>query len=381
MGSGKNEYYLCYSYEEEARVLDLEGAGEGAPSYIVGVLRAVERRLGSRGLTVYLTWKLDVLPSYGDRVVAVVMGDEWARYPHYASDVLATFKVYGTRPTAEVRPWAQPVGVSAMLALKYARSHAYGLPGRVRRAAAYAARRTGRRDALPPVLPIPLGYGNQLDLPVKPLNERGVDAFFAGSVAHRKRVGWDPRGWVVSPKTLARERMLSSLAALREAHPGCVVRVNTTTAFTLNDLHYGTGDHTCILSAEEYSAALMDTLLCLAPRGTSPETFRYYEGLRYGCVVVAEPQPARWFYDGAPVVEITDWGRLPEIAWDLLNDRERMAHLHREALRWWTERCSEDAVGVYIADHIERRLLVRAGSVSVGRGIGDDPRGEVVQET
>lgn len=356
---GENAYFVCYSYEDAPRVLDLDAAGERAPGYIVEVLRAAERRLGPRGLRVYVTWKLDVLPTYGDGVVAVVMGDEWARIPAYASDVLATFKVYGTRPTLGVRLGNRSPRISAMLTLKYARSVACGLPGVLRRAAAHAAHLAGRREALPPVFPIPLGYGNQLDLPVKPLDERGTDLFFAGSIAHRQRAAWDPRGWMVSPKTLARERMLAGLADFRTAHPDRTVRVNTTTAFTLNDLHYGTGDHTCILSAEAYSEALMDTRLCLAPRGTSPETFRYFEGLRCGCVVIAEPQPARWFYDGAPTVEITDWRRLPEVASELLGDPDRMSALHDAALRWWAERCSEEAVGAYVADGVDEQLRAR----------------------
>ena len=357
---GSNAYYVCYSYEEDPRVLDLSDVGEAVPGYIAAVLQAAERRLGPRGLRVYVTWKLDTLPAYGDGVVAIVMGDEWARYPTYASDVLVTFKAYGTRPSCDVRLGKRSLQLNAMLALKYARSRTYGVPGALRRAAARAAHHAGRRGPLPPVLPIPLGYGNQLDLHVKPLVERSTDLFFAGSIAHRQHARWDPRGWVVSPKTLAREEMLGALANFHTAYPGHTVQVNTTTAFTLNDLHYGTGDHTRILSAEVYSDALMDTRLCLTPQGTSPETFRYYEGLRYGCVVVAEPQPARWFYDDAPVVEITDWERLPEVAAELLGDPERMNALHHAALRWWADRCSEEAVGTYVADGIEQQFRTRS---------------------
>jgi hypothetical protein len=59
------------------------------------------------GLSVYLTWSVDELPSYGHDVVAVVTGDETCRIPRYFDRVRAVYKTYGTRPTLGSRPFAR----------------------------------------------------------------------------------------------------------------------------------------------------------------------------------------------------------------------------------------------------------------------------------
>lgn len=367
-----NRYHICLSYEDEPRTWDLWDDGErNAPAYFREVLRVMEHLVGRRGLTIYLTWKLDELPSYGEDVVAVVMGDEWARYPDYASDVLVTFKVYGTRPSLGGNILTPPWPLKPLLALKYLRACAHCIPGTARRSVAAVGRFVEGRAALPPVYPVPLGYGNQQALPIRPMEHRKTDLFFAGSVAHGNYPAWSAQHWLRNPKTIARETMLRSLEQIEAKHPEWNLCVNTTSSFTLNDLHYGTGEHEAILSRNAYSQVLMDTHLCLAPRGTSAETYRYFEGLRYGCVVLAEPQPKRWFYNGAPVVEIRDWRRLREVAESLLSDPDRIQRLHREALAWWENRCSEKAVGNYMAERVECLLPVRS-TVSVRAAMGKE---------
>lgn len=348
-----NRYFICLSYEDKPRAWDLwDDSEKYAPAYFRESLRVMERELGPRGIAVYLTWRLDRLPTNGQDVVAVVMGDEWARIPRFASDVLATFKVYGTRPSFGGSLLKPPWSMNIMLGVKYVRSCIFGIPGWVRRSVSRIDNAIRVKGAMAPMFPVPLGYGNQLDLPITPLNNRAQDMFFAGSVEHGLHHILSPKRWLRNPKTIARHHMLRSLNRIREEHAEWKVDFSTTSSFTLNDLHYGTGAQEEILSKSAYSDKLMDTRICLAPRGTSVETYRYFEGLRYGCIVLAEPQPKRWFYDGAPVVEVTDWSRLPQIAEQLLANPAEMFRMHQSALKWWKEKCSEDAVGRYMADKI-----------------------------
>ncbi len=301
--------------------------------YFARALAAMEERLGRRDLTVYVTWSTDELPSYGDDVVAVVLGDEPARIPRYFDRVAATFKGYGTRPPIGVRPAALPSRLGAAALLEWAEKLAICAPG----ALAFARRRV-RSRALPGVFPVPIGYFEQEERPVTPILERPVDVFFAGSVQHVT-----PRR-LPSAKGIAREQML---AALESAH-GLTTDLQLFTGF-------GPGTAGS-LSREEYSTRLMDARICLAPRGNSVETFRVFEGMRYGCVVLCDPLPrGRWFYDGAPVVEVARWSRLPRILEALLADERALAERQAATLAWWRDRCSEEALGAYMAERVPTR--------------------------
>src|SRR5215211_7823910 len=124
-------------------------------------------------LDVFLTWDVQRLPAYGPKVVAVVLGDEAARVPRYRDRVRAVFKCYGARPSARLRPrgwWDRP---SPAELLEWLVDWSRWLPSGVR----------SLRSATPLAV-IPLGTYNQLDLPVVPMEERGTDVFFAGSVDH-----------------------------------------------------------------------------------------------------------------------------------------------------------------------------------------------------
>jgi len=106
----------------------------------------------------------------------------------------------------------------------------------------------------------------------------------------------------------------------------------------------------------EYSQRLMDSKICLAPRGTSLETFRYYEGLRYGCVVLTEEQPPHWFYSDAPAIVVDHWDELPSLIPYLLAHPNVLQQKHREALDWWEHVASEEACTDYMVDCIETQL-------------------------
>jgi hypothetical protein len=42
---------------------------------------------------------------------------------------------------------------------------------------------------------------------------------------------------------------------------------------------------------ERYSEIMADTKICLAPRGSSVESCRFFEGMRQGCVVICNRLP------------------------------------------------------------------------------------------
>ncbi|ACY48034.1 hypothetical protein [Rhodothermus marinus] len=349
-----NQYYRCLGYRETPEPMELSRPPV-RPSYLHRVLQVVESELEGAGLTFFVTWKLDVLPEYGDHVVAIVMGDEWSQIPAYVDRVLVTFKCYGIYPRLGVRPLRRPSYLNTLVFLRHLRVLVHWFPGAVRHAGRYLKRRL-QGGAMPPVYDLPLGYGNQLPLPVQPIETRPIDLFFAGSVEQGfpKRL-WSPHRWLPSPKRVSRERMLRTLEVLQRRFPELRIFVHTNARFVLNALEYGLTEPGEVLDTEAYSQMLMDSKICLAPRGTSADTFRLFEGLRYGCVVITERLPARWFYRNAPVVQIDDWRELHRLVPELLGDARRLQELSQAALHWWRTVASEEAIGRWMAERIRKR--------------------------
>ena len=314
----------------------------------------MEPRLLEPQLDVYLTWDAERLPAYGDRVVAVLLGDETARIPRYTPRVHAVFKAYGVRPQIPGR--LRDAGARVALAQLLQQAVRWGrwVPG----GAAHARERMARRLRCEPypagILTIPLGTFNQVDLPVPPMRERTVDLAFAGSVEHSG--SWRQR--LASPKVQARREMLAAVRALAARRPGLRVDLRVTGSFKASEA----------TSPTEYSASLVAARICLAPRGTSAETFRVLEGLRAGCIVISDRLPRRAFYDGSPVIQLDRWDGLAEVVEPLLADPGELARRQAAGLAWWRERCSEEAVGAALARRLNALTWPRAGQIDPPRG-------------
>lgn len=263
------------------------------------------------GLTVVLTWSIVDLPVEGPDVVAVVLADEGSRRPNYARRIGALFKCYGDRPRFS-RPSASKLGIAVLLQ-------------ELRRAA--AALRDPRGGA--PAYPVPLGLVRPLDVDVRPMRERDIEVAFMGSVEedHRR---------LPSAKTISRRAMLEALPT--------GTHVRTTSSFGAS-LQAG---------PDVYADELARTKVLLAPRGGSVETFRFYEGMLAGCVVVTEPLPPFWVYEGSPAVVVRDWRKLPEVLERLLADPIELQRRQEASLAWWNTRLSPQAVGRYMAERLNR---------------------------
>jgi hypothetical protein len=302
--------------------------------YFGGVFAEMERTLRDPEIDVYLTWDTEQLPTYGDRVVAVVLGDEVGRIPAYVGRVRAVFKCYGTRPVLGPGPLRAPRLTGLVSLAQCAVRWLKWLPGSAAHARLRLSRRVRGWPASPAIATIPLGTYNQLELPMVPIAERPTDLFFAGSVEHRASLRHR-----LSPKTRARREMLFAIERFRRRRPGLLLELRLTPGFEASKAR----------SAAAYSQGLMNAKVCLAPRGTSLETFRVFEGLRYGCLVVADRLPGHWFYAGAPILQLDRWDELEAAVAPILDDPAALDEWHVRAMEWWRERCSEAAVGRFVA--------------------------------
>jgi hypothetical protein len=308
--------------------------------YFGRALAAMEQELQISGLTVYVTFDTEQLPSYGDDVVVVLIGDEWARVPKYLARVRVVFRNLCARPNLGCRPLAWPSRATFSSLLPAGRAAIRAAPGHLARLRAELAAARGR--GRPPALQIelPVGTYNALDLPLTPFAQRKSDIFFAGSLFHKPGRAEHLKARVM-PKTLTREAMLRNVDRLRR-HREITVNLRLTEGF----------QQSAGSDAAEYSTAFMDSRLALVPRGAVTETHRFFQALKYGCIVVTDTVPPYWFYERAPIIRLQHWDELEGALVPLLAQPERLESLHRQALAWWKTACSEEAVGRLMASTI-----------------------------
>ena len=231
--------------------------------YFGRILQEIERELTGRSYTFYLVWEhLDWLPSYGDDVVVLLLGDERHRVPAYAGRVAAVYKCFGTRPKLlGSRPWHRPRRLHVSIAAEYLRNWLVCLPGWLR----YQAELHRRGSTAKPVWDLPLGYYKQVESPVADVADRPDDVFFAGSVANQDYRWWSPTRWLAPPKEIARGAMLRQLTALQARRPELRCSLGTIGEF----------DEARRADGRYYAERLMAAKICLVPRGTTAETYRF----------------------------------------------------------------------------------------------------------
>ncbi|RDJ27349.1 hypothetical protein DWF00_10315 [Bosea caraganae] len=322
-------------------------------TYWVRVLRELEPLLNAKDLVFYIVWDSETvreLPSYGKNVVVLLLMEEFCDIPPYFDKVLYVFKTYGFYPYVN----ASQRKLSVALMVKAIRDAGRwvcrsGLQA-VLHGSAIAREEGG--------MVVPLGYARQTDLPGKPFAERRYTISFIGSVKQRAYHPVSLRALLGTPKDIARSRMLDELRQLAVGMPDEVFWADT-----------GSYMDGILSDGVRYSELMADSKICLAPRGSSTETFRMFEGMRQGCVVICDRVPRHWFFEDCPFIQLDDWAELGPCVNALLSDPERLVELHRSTLDWWERRCSAPALAGVMANRLSRatqagRVIEDAGEAS-----------------
>lgn len=340
-----NQYFVCLPETPLQPIpLTLAQTDRHLPCnciYFSKVFEAMEQKLEVKGLIIYLTWDVDKLPSYGDNVVAVVLGDEFSRVPLYVHQVRAIFKTLSMRPIIGSNPLLKPSYLNLMSLLQFLRIWVIRAPSLIN---AWLQQLKGKKVAS--IYDIPLGYYNQVNLPIKPILERRYDLFFAGSLVADDYPIWSRRRWLRNPKDVARSQMLSAVEKLQAKYPKLNIAIGMTNDFGLEAEFFQ--------DTRSYSEKLMDAKICLAPRGSLFETFRFFEGLRYGCIVITEALPHRWFYQDSPAIQLSKWSELEQKIFQLIHNPELTKLEHEESLQGWQSKCAEVVIGDYMAKQINK---------------------------
>ena len=180
-------------------------------------------------------------------------------------------------------------------------------------------------------VPFPLGVRRGLPcLPPKPIAERSIDVGFVGrNYPHRKAF-------------LAE---LSNHAKLRR------FRLRLTCEMRL--------------SIFEYSQFLNDTKISICLGGnSSPETFRYYESTKLGCIVITPRMPANALYASHPGIQIDaidDVDQVAAVLESVLQAPERHEALQERSLLAWQTRYSPQSVAAMIKRTLESKKKKNPG--------------------
>lgn len=344
MPASKNRYFFLRRGQEPLEVDIFDETANFGPdvclTYWLRVFRCFDRISHLDAQTVYIVWNTDPvheLPSYGKDVIVLLLMDEFCFLPPYLGRIQFAFKTHGFSLYHEgMLREKTPAAL-----IKLVRDESLWLWN----FASFAVRNRGSLFSTRRMV-VPLGYGRQPEVPIKPFAERNYTISFVGSIDQRSYHPLSVRALIKTPKSIARSRMARSLRKIADGIPG-QVHFAATTSF----LDSITSD------GLDYARVIADSKICLAPRGSSVETFRLFEAMRQGCVVICDRQPRHWFYRNCPIVEIGDWANLDAVLKPLLADHKHLMDLHRRSLNWWQTVASESAVAKAMATRLQHSDL------------------------
>lgn len=305
--------------------------------YPLAVLAEAEKGLEGERLRFYLTKNPNELPEYGNHIVAVLWQEERCKIPRYARHVRGVIRCLRERPFLGFHPRLGINKYEAVLCFQYVRDQVTHWRSRYH-VSSPPADWPARIHNAPSVLTIPLGYHSQEELPQIPMAERNLDAFFTGEL--RTQTRWrDYRHWTSDSKTQSRLQLWAAMLELKKSSEW---RIEMADISGGND-----GPKTPLFNS--YSQRMMNTRICLAPRGTVDETFRMYEGLRAGCLVITNMLPDEPFLKDAPVIQVDHWKVLPALMKRYARDLDALEHYRQAGLAFWGNRLSEPVIGAQVA--------------------------------
>jgi hypothetical protein len=309
--------------------------------YPLAVLAEATKELRDESLDFYFTKDAKTLPQYGKHVVSILWQEERCKVPAYSRHVRGVIRCMQAKPFLGFHPHLGINRYDAVLIFQYARDCFINFRSRYqlhRPPANWPAR---IHDS-PRVMTIPLGYHSQKDLPQIPMRERNLDAFFTGEIdTHVPKS--DYRYWTSSSKTQARKQLWTALLRLKK---------DPRWRIEMGDIAGGEGTPRGP-GFDNYSHNMMNSRICLAPRGTVAESYRFYEGLRAGCLVICNRLPPEPFLEGAPVIQIDNWKELPRLMQKYARDLDALEHYRCASLEFWNTRLSEPVIGRKVAHFLD----------------------------
>lgn len=103
------------------------------------------------------------------------------------------------------------------------------------------------------------------------------------------------------------------------------------------------------ISKTMYSDILNNTKIIFVPTGSaSMESFRFFEAMMCGCIVVCIDMPRVDFYNTANIIKIDEWNNLENTVSYILSRNSEIEYISYEAMNWYKYYCSPDGLANYM---------------------------------
>ena len=118
------------------------------------------------------------------------------------------------------------------------------------------------------------------------------------------------------------------------------------------------------LNEEDYNFILKNTKIALCPKGwVNTETFRLYESMKWGCVVISEELPERSYYKDIPIIKVNNWSEGVRIANELIKDTNELEKLSKQNIQYYKNNLSPEASAELIIQTINKKGPGKSKSV------------------
>lgn len=182
---------------------------------------------------------------------------------------------------------------------------------------------------------LPLGYnGNIIEKDehkqdIKKISDRSIDVFFAGHMSSQQRYN----------------SMIKNIEYLKNSDERKQYNFdfNITRGFMQG------------FKGPQYYDKLYNSKIAFCPPGNiSAETYRWYESMMCGCVIVCPTLPKTKIYQDLPVVQVENFevdGAKTVLS--LLEDSSRLQELQEKHIEYWKQHYDQKQVAAYIASKIK----------------------------
>lgn len=194
----------------------------------------------------------------------------------------------------------------------------------------------------------PLGYvKDTVEHEVREISNRSIKVFFSGNL-NKKRVTL----YKALADSSVPDIFYAPLIRLSKKIPNLLTK-NFSEVFPSSYIHFTNGFKKG-LNAQEYSKVIYDSQIVLCPGGfLKNETYRHFESMRAGCVIISEKLPDTYLYKDSPIIQVNSWKEGVEVTKSLLDNPAKLKQHHEAILNWWDTVCNEASTAKQVFDKLK----------------------------